>query len=114
MDTRFVEVDYLQTFNIPMTKRPAFAWEQEVRAIARTGLHGIYSTPGVPNLDEVQIGPDDEGWYADVDLDVLIDRVHVAPDASAWHRDAVAAVLNAFGIDKEIRMSELDDIDSSA
>jgi hypothetical protein len=39
----------------------------------------------------------------------LIERIHVAPTTPTWFRELVRAVLEKYGVKKEVRQSSLDD-----
>jgi hypothetical protein len=72
-----------------MHKRTYFSFEQELRCVIWGG-HGQEIIRRVP------------GWLIPLDLHKLIVAVHVAPDTEAWIREAVAACVQAFGLDPAI------------
>lgn len=75
-------------------KRRSFEHEREVRLVTlHTAEDGLEAQPA--------------GFYAEVDLDVLVERVHVAPSSPEWFRQAVVAATQQFGLDCEVVTSRL-------
>jgi hypothetical protein len=93
------EVDFVPEENLYYAfayKRRNFEYEKEVRAaIYQFGDGRTEVTPGPLAL------------HVPSDLDVLIERVRVSPASGPWFKDLVVSVLARYGVDKEVRHSEL-------
>jgi hypothetical protein len=81
-----------------MHKRRSFEHERELRALIWTYQHG--KNDGIKYRDV-------SGIYVPVNLDRLIENVYVSPTAPAWVADLVTAVTIRYGLDKEVRQSDL-------
>lgn len=78
-------------FDRIMHKRLSFEHEREIRLVS--------------TLWEPDPPP---GLHLAIDLETMIDRVHVSPGSPGWYHEAVAAVIDRFGIGCEVRRSDLD------
>ena len=90
------------TFYPFMHKRKSFAHENEVRIIRQE--EPVYE--GKILVDKQN---DRDGIAVAVNLTLLIDKVYIAPTASTWDRSLVEEVLKKYEINKEVKLSNLDE-----
>lgn len=80
-------------------KRKTFEHERELRAVMQAVdyLLAVKTGATMPKL----------GWVVEVPLGTLIERVYVAPTTAEWVRETVEAVTRKYGLDVEVRRSDL-------
>jgi len=81
-----------------MHKRRSFEHERELRALIWTYQHS--KNDGIRYRDV-------SGIYVPVKLDRLVENVYVSPTAPPWIAELVKAVTIRYGLDKEVRQSDL-------
>ena len=83
-----------------MHKRISFEHEKEVRAM-------IWRAPTKDEEIDFSITTIDDGIFASIDLNVLINAIYVSPTSPNWFYELVCAIVGKFGIDKPIKQSSL-------
>lgn len=90
------EEDYYYPF---LYKRKSFEHEKEIRAV-------ILPRPVKIGRNLLKVGRK-EGYYANINPDLLIERVYVSPLSLKWKRELVESVLSKYGLRKKVRQSNL-------
>lgn len=99
MDHRREAMPTGNAFYAVMHKRRAFAHEKELRAIVSIADRGFWVDPGqAANPVSVDVP---------VVLEDLVKAVFVSPLAPAWFAEAVSAAVDRFGVQIEVKQSEL-------
>lgn len=73
-------------------KRESFEHENEFR---------------VSIISREEIGESENGFYAEVDTETLLDRIVISPMAPGWFSDLVQRTLNTYNLDCELKESGL-------
>lgn len=84
-------------------KRLEFQHEREVRVIHAKPLHGLFSGGMTRELPEPTWG---SGVYVQVDVGTLVEEIVFSPLATPAFRELAPAVLDRYGIGKELTVSE--------
>jgi len=82
-----------------MTKRPAFAYEKEVRLVWQRD-----TADGQRASRKRQV----DGFYVQCDIDQLLDKVNVAPTCNPWFTPIVKDILQRYRVKTEVFQSALD------
>lgn len=84
-------------------KRKSFEYEDELRALVWTPQHGKNDLMNPENNKYLNIF----GLYIAADLERLIENIFVAPSAPTWMLDLIRAVTERFGLNKQVKQSNL-------
>lgn len=82
-----------------MHKRVSFSYENELRVL-------ICTSEPWGRIDR-NSHPNDVGLRVPIDLNELIDRIFVAPGTQEWLADLIRAVLQKYGVEREVITSDL-------
>jgi hypothetical protein len=82
-------------------KRLGFRHEEEVRAVA------VVTPPAIDGVFDYSTDICEVGQSVQVELQSLIEAVAVPPFAPGWFRDAVQDLVNRYGLDIQVRQSDL-------
>lgn len=86
-----------------MYKRKSFEYEDELRALIWTPQHGKNDILHPQGNRYATVF----GLYVATDLKLLIDNIFVAPSAPSWILEVIRAVTEKFGLNKEVKQSNL-------
>lgn len=86
-----------------MYKRKSFAYEDELRALIWTPQHGRNDILDPAKNKFANMS----GLPVTIGLERLIERIYVAPNAADWVVETIRAMVERFGLAKEVRQSDL-------
>lgn len=109
------QIDWSNGFNVVMSKRAPFSYEEEVRLVY-WDTSDVFDPLANDKWNEETLRFDDvvpppaltkEGLAVQCDLDTLIQEVVISPGAPRWYADTVRQVCERFELRSNVRQSTL-------
>ncbi len=91
-------------------KRVSFEHEREIRAV----IWNTRTTAKNKHSDKIIIDTNENGKFARIDLETLIEKIYVSPKAPSWFYELIKAIVNRYNLNKPVIHSLLYTIDDDS